>query len=140
MPRSATDERHEGCGWVVATDRKGAEVSALWPKPLTAEELTAMVRAARGEWEAVLARAPREGLTEPSLPGGWSVKDVLAHITWGEHEGIGLMRARRLVGSDLWKLHDDARNAIVVEQNRSRPLDEVLRDHEATSRQFIEEL
>ena len=140
MPRSATDERYEGCGWVVATDRKGAEVSALWPKPVTVGELTEMVRAARDEWEAVLARVPRDRLTEPSLPGGWSVKDVLAHMTWGKHEGIGLMRARRLVGSDLWNLDDDARNAIVVEQNRSRPLDEVLRDYESTSREYLEEL
>jgi uncharacterized protein (TIGR03083 family) len=140
MPRSATDEHHQGCGWVVGSDRKGADVSALWPDPVTVTELTAMVRAERAEWEAVLARVPRDRLTEPGLPGGWSVKDVLAHMTWGMHEGIGVMRAKRLVGSDLWKLDDDGRNAVVVEQSRARPLEDILADYESTSGDYMNEL
>jgi uncharacterized protein (TIGR03083 family) len=124
----------------VATDRKGANVSALWPDPVTADQLTEMVRSERAEWEAVLARVPRDRLTEPGLPGGWSVKDVLAHMTWGMKEGIGVMRAKRLVGSDLWKLDDDGRNAIVVEQNRTRPLDEILADYESTSDEYVRRL
>jgi hypothetical protein len=115
-------------------------VSALWPDPTTVAQLTEKVRAARAEWEAVLARVPRDRLIEPGLPGGWSVKDVLAHITWGMHEGIGLMRAKRLIGSDLWKLDDDARNAIVVEQSRARPLEAILADYESTSSDYLREL
>jgi hypothetical protein len=140
MPRSATDEHHEGCGWVVGNDRKGAEVSALWPDPVSAAQMIQMVRADRAEWETVLARVPRERLTEPGLPGGWSVKDVLAHMSWGMHEGIGVMRAGRLVGSNLWKLDDDGRNAIVVEQSRAHPLEEVLADYEMTSADYMREL
>jgi uncharacterized protein (TIGR03083 family) len=115
-------------------------MSALWPKPLTRSELIEQVRTARSEWDSVLALVPRERLTEPGLPGGWTVKDVLAHMTWGMRENTGVMRARRLVGSDLWKLDDDARNAIVVEQNRSRPLDDILRDYETTTRAYLSEL
>ncbi len=140
MPRSATGGRREGCGWVVVTDRKGADVSALWPAPVTVAQLTEMVRTDRAEWEAVLARVPRERLTESGLPGGWAVKDVLAHMTWAMREGIGVMRARRLVGSDLWKLDDDGRNAIVVEQSRARSLDTVLADYETTSADYMKEL
>jgi hypothetical protein len=115
-------------------------VSALWPKPVTVSELTEQVQNARAEWESVLARVPRERLIEPGLPGGWTVKDVLAHMTWGMRENIGVMRARRLVGSDLWKLDDDARNAIVVEENKPRPLDDVLADYETTTREYMGEL
>jgi uncharacterized protein (TIGR03083 family) len=140
MPRSATDEGYEGCGWVVVSDRKGADVSALWPEPVTVKELTEMVRTERAAWEALLARVPRERLTEPGLPGGWSVKDVLAHMTWGMHEGIGMMRAKRLAGSDLWKLDDDGRNAIVVEQSRARSLEDILADYETTSGDYMKEV
>jgi hypothetical protein len=140
VPGSATDERYEGCGWVVGSDRKGADVSTLWPEPLTVAELTERARADRAEWEAVLARVPRERLTEPGLPGGWSVKDVLAHMTWGMHEGVGMMRAKRLVGSDLWKLDDDRRNAIVVDESRARSLEEILADYQSTSADYMREL
>jgi uncharacterized protein (TIGR03083 family) len=115
-------------------------VSALWPEPLTVAKLIAMVRAERAEWDAVLARVSRERLIEPGLPGGWSVKDVLAHMTWGMREGIGVMRAKRLVGSELWELDDDGRNAIVVEQSRARSLDGILADYETTSADYLREL
>ena len=115
-------------------------MSALWPEPTTVADLTEGIRAERAAWEAVLARVPRDLLIQPGLPGGWSVKDVLAHMTWGMREGIGVMRAKRLVGSDLWKLDDDGRNAIVVEQSRSRPLDRILADYETTSAEYLREL
>jgi Mycothiol maleylpyruvate isomerase N-terminal domain len=99
-----------------------------------------MVHAERANWETVLARVPRERLIEPGLPGGWSVKDVLAHMSWAMHEGIGVMRAKRLVGSDLWKLDDDGRNAIVVEQSRARPLEEILADYESATGDYMREL
>jgi uncharacterized protein (TIGR03083 family) len=104
---------------------------------MTRAELLAMVREARARWEAVLARVPRERLTEPGLPGGWSVKDVIAHIAWGEREAIGVVAARALVGSDLWRLDQDARNAAVREQERGRPLDEVLADARTTFDRFV---
>src|SRR5687767_1360849 len=115
-------------------------MSALWPEPLTLPELTEQVRSGRAEWESVLARVPRERLTEPGLPGGWTVKDVLAHMTWGMREGIGMMRAKRLVGSELWKLDDDDRNAIVVARSRARPLEEILSDYEQTTTDYLREL
>jgi DinB family protein len=107
---------------------------------LTVSDLTEQVRMERARWEAVLERVPRDRLTESGLPGGWSVKDVLAHMSWGMHEGIGMMRARRLVGSDLWKLDDDGRNAIVVEESRARSLESILADYQSTSAEYLSEL
>src|SRR5256885_17248131 len=88
--------------------------------------------AARGEWEAALAGIAEERMTEPLLEGGWSVKDVVAHVCWSEREMVGVIRERALVGSDLWALDLDARNAIVRDQNRDRPLAEVLAEERAT--------
>jgi hypothetical protein len=87
---------------------------------------------ARSEWEAVLAGVPERRMAEPGLPGGWSVKDAVAHVCWSEREMVGVIRQRALVGSPLWALDQDARNAVVYEENRDRPLDEVLAEERAT--------
>jgi hypothetical protein len=105
--------------------------------PTTKRELLASIRDGHARWSAVLAEVPRARMTEPGLPGGWSVKDVLAHIAWGQREAVGLVRARALVGSELWRLSDDERNAIVVAQNRGRPLDEVLEESARVFRDYL---
>jgi uncharacterized protein (TIGR03083 family) len=104
---------------------------------VTSSDLLAEIRAARADWDALIASVPREGLTEPGLPGGWTIKDVLAHIAWGEREAVGLVRARALVGSDLWRLSDDECNAIVYEQNSGRPLDEVLAESSRVHADYV---
>jgi uncharacterized protein (TIGR03083 family) len=102
---------------------------------VTARELIATIRRDRDRFDAALARVPAGRLEEPSLPGGWSVKDVLAHIAWADRENAGVARARALIGSALWKLSDDERNEIVVRESRSRPLDVILADYR---RSFVE--
>lgn len=52
---------------------------------MTATELVNTIRQARAELEGVLARIPPEQWEQPLLPNGWSVNDVLSHITaWEE--------------------------------------------------------
>ena len=45
---------------------------------------------------------------------------------------VGVIRQRALVGSPLWALDQDARNAAVYAANRDRPLAEVLPEERAT--------
>jgi DinB superfamily len=89
------------------------------------------LHAARREWDAALAGIPAERMLDPGLPGGWSVKDVIAHVTWSEREMVGVIRQMALVGSPLWELDQDARNAAVVSASRQRPLKEVVADERA---------
>jgi uncharacterized damage-inducible protein DinB len=84
------------------------------------------VTAARRRWDDAVARVPADRLTEPGLADGWSVKDLIAHVAWSEREMIGVIHARALVGSPLWNLSEDERNAIVFAENRDRPLADVL--------------
>ena len=89
------------------------------------------IQVSRALWEAQLARVQPQQMTTPGVVGKWSVKDLVAHITWSEREMVGVLAARALVGSDLWSLTNDERNEIVYQQNRDRPLDEVLAEAKA---------
>src|SRR5258708_9428776 len=95
------------------------------------------LRAGRGEWESALAGIPSGLMTEPGLPGGWSVKDVVAHVAWSEREMVGVIRQRALVGSPLWTVDTEIRNATVRAQNRDRPLGEVLADERAVWTELV---
>lgn len=105
--------------------------------PVGKEQLLDMVRGARAEWDARQRRIPLGWMTETDVEGKWSVKDIVAHITWGEREAIGVVRARALVGSDLWKLPQDERNRAVFEQNRHRDLSDVLTDSVDVFARFV---
>ncbi|MFV2042308.1 MAG: ClbS/DfsB family four-helix bundle protein [Anaerolineales bacterium] len=88
------------------------------------------------EWERVLAEVSENQMLEPGLPGGWSVKDVIAHVNWYEREMVSLLEQRALVGSELWKLPTDERNVSIYEEGKDLPLDEVI----AKSNQLFERL
>lgn len=102
--------------------------------------LIASIRESRARWEALLAEVPRQRMEEPGAAGHWSVKDVVAHLAWHELEMIGMLRARALVGSPLWNLPTDERNAAIYEQNRHRPLKDVLAEAGQAYPQLLAEL
>ena len=76
----------------------------------------------RAAWEALLAQIDEERMFQPGAAGNWSVKDVIAHVTWGESEIAPVLRTHVLAGSDLWNLSDDERNEITYQQNKDRTL------------------
>jgi uncharacterized damage-inducible protein DinB len=86
------------------------------------------LKKAREEWEALLAQVGEEQMLQPGAAGKWSVKDVIAHVTWGEREIAPVMRTHVLAGSELWNLSDDERNEIVYQQNRDRSLHEIMNE------------
>jgi hypothetical protein len=89
------------------------------------------IRRSRAELDALLAGIDPSLMTRPGVTGDWSVKDVLAHITWHEREMLNVTRAHALVGSDLWDLPLDQRNAVIYNENKDRALKDVL-DESAT--------
>ncbi|HKT37316.1 MAG TPA: DinB family protein, partial [Ktedonobacterales bacterium] len=92
------------------------------------EEVLQLIDRERAAFDAVLSLISRERLVAPGAAGVWSAKDIVAHVTWAEREMVGVLRRRELVGSDLWELSQDERNAAVNAQNRDRGLDDVLDD------------
>lgn len=90
----------------------------------------------RAEWERVLAEVGEQRMLEPGLPGGWSVKDVIAHVNWYEREMVELLETRVLAGSELWAFPADERNVPIYEQNKDLALEEVLAESDRVFEQL----
>ncbi|MCH8341606.1 MAG: ClbS/DfsB family four-helix bundle protein [Chloroflexi bacterium] len=90
----------------------------------------------RAEWERVLAEVGEDRMLEPGLPGGWSVKDTIAHVNWYEREMVRLLEKPPLTRSELWELPTDARNVPIYEAGKDQPLEQVLTE----SNQLFERL
>jgi len=94
----------------------------------------------RAEWDALLATIPMEQMSRPGVTGAWSVKDIVAHITYHEcwyadrlHE---MLHNEVYIPSELDFMDFDARNERIFQQNRHHPVDAIL----AESRQAFQKL
>jgi uncharacterized protein (TIGR03083 family) len=105
---------------------------------MTKRKLLDLIRAERAQWDALLAQVDQARMTEPGMAGDWSLKDIIAHVAWCEREVLGVLRAHAMVGSDLWNLSNDERNAAVYVQNRERSLHDVLSEAREVYPQLIE--
>jgi hypothetical protein len=92
-------------------------------------DLLAAVDDGWNEWQTMLATLTPEQMVESALPGGWSVKDAIAHIAFYEWWVGEFIRTRSWPPAphpslDTWDM--DARNDAFFELNRDRSLDDVL--------------
>ena len=104
------------------------------------DELLKRIREARAQLDAVLAALDDVALAQSGFAGDWSAKDVTAHIVWHEREMVGMIRARALVGSELWQLPLHERNDAIYRANRDRSLDDVRGEAVAVYVELIEAL
>lgn len=99
-------------------------------RPMTGERLAGILRTERTAWNALLAQVGPDRMDIAGVEGDWSVKDLVAHLTWYEQavvEGArgvlntGKFSRRRPEGVSL-----DGQNARIAAESRARPADEVL--------------
>lgn len=90
------------------------------------ESLVDTLRSERHAWNKLIDDVGKARMQYPGVVGGWSVKDLIAHITWAERETILILNDRMREGSDLWYVDQHERNEAVYQQNRDRPLQEIL--------------
>jgi hypothetical protein len=81
-------------------------------------------------------------MMEPGVTGAWSVRDVIAHVTWWEEEALKHLPAI-LAGSRPPRYSAvyggiDAFNALMTEQRRDLSLVEVLRLRDAVHRRLVD--
>lgn len=83
---------------------------------------------ARRDWDRLLDQVDEVRAAQPGTCGKWSVKDIIAHVTWYEREMEELFRTRKLEGSSLWELDVHERNEAIFRENQFRTLDEVKQE------------
>uniref|UniRef100_A0A7C4PJI6 ClbS/DfsB family four-helix bundle protein n=1 Tax=Anaerolinea thermolimosa TaxID=229919 RepID=A0A7C4PJI6_9CHLR len=100
------------------------------------EQLLEKMDGGRAELEKLLKGLPEEEFLAPTLPNGWSVKDLLAHLeTWAVWAEA--LYPTLAAGKTPEKIGDvDETNARIFAENRERPLREVLRAEEDAFRRL----
>ena len=101
-------------------------------------ELLGRIQALHAQLAATVAALTPAQLEQPSMPDGWAVKDVLAHITWWEQRMIQLLRsAQRGEPYERLALPDEAPDGVidrvngeVFAANRDRPAADTLMERQ----------
>ena len=109
---------------------------------LTIQQLLAVMRTARSNWDALVAEAGEARLTEPGVEGAWSLKDIIAHITyfetWATDNVLAFRRGEPRPQSEYKGLEIDEENARIYERFRSKSLPQVLQESQISFRRSIE--
>jgi hypothetical protein len=92
----------------------------------------------RQEWNALLAQLTQQQMLIPLYEGGWTIKDILAHLTWHEREMVGVAQERALIGSPWWELPFEQRNELIYELNKDLTLEEVLSSAETVQADLLQ--
>lgn len=99
-------------------------------RPMTGPRLVSILQSERARWNALLAEVGPERMEIAGAVGEWSVKDLVAHLTWYEQAvvegarqvlGGGRFTRRRPEGVSL-----DEQNARILTASRARPARAVL--------------
>lgn len=91
------------------------------------------IRKERQLFEESLSRIPQDQFQEPIFDGGWSIKDVLAHIVaWEQRMITWIGQAADGIAPDIPNTDEavDALNSQSFLQERERPLQDVLETFE----------
>lgn len=95
-------------------------------------------------WQALLDDIGEANMTQPEVAGGWSIKDIVAHITGWRRRTVKRIQATRNHEPDVippWpsELQEvDDINAWIYESNRDRPLADVLSDSREVFQQLVD--
>jgi uncharacterized protein (TIGR03083 family) len=109
--------------------------------PARFEKLLERLKAARDEFKASYEGLTEEQMLEPGVTGDWSVRDLIAHVTWWDEEAIEHLPAV-LHGHRAPKYSDlyggiDAFNTRRTEERSEQSLAEVLDAFESTHERLI---
>ncbi|MFI5272769.1 MAG: DinB family protein [Ktedonobacterales bacterium] len=98
--------------------------------PMTGARLAGILQEERGRWNALLAEVGAERMEVAGVEGTWSVKELIAHLTWYERAIVDGARQVLSTGSFVRPGRPgemlDERNARIAAEARSRSAGDVL--------------
>jgi hypothetical protein len=81
-------------------------------------------------------------LLKPGVTGAWSVRDIIAHVTWWEEEALIhlplILTGRRPPRYSVKYGGIDAFNALMTERKKELPLADVFHEQTETHRRLLE--
>jgi hypothetical protein len=95
------------------------------------------------QWTTLLDEIGTSRMDRPDVAGGWSIKDIVAHLTgWRRRTVARLQAAGRgePTPPSPWPAHlqtDDEINAWIYEANRERSVQEILDDSDQVFQQLL---
>jgi len=104
------------------------------------------LRNEQAAWEALLDEIGEAHMTQPEVAGGWSIKDIVAHLTGWRRRSVRRFQALLKHEPDFsppWPpelREDDEINAWIYEANRNRPLADALSDAREVFLQLVDTL
>jgi hypothetical protein len=107
-------------------------------------KLLAKLDRAWRDFQDAYAGLSDEELLEPGVTGAWSVRDIIAHVTWWDEEAIKhlplILEGGRPPRYSVTYGGIDAFNAMMTEKKRGLSLREVRDEFEGTHRRLLDYL
>jgi hypothetical protein len=113
---------------------------------LSKTQLLTELRNEQAAWEALLDEIGETHMTQPEVAGGWSIKDIVAHITGWRRRTVQRFRAALDPTVDMRSLWPAGLNADddvdkindwIYKTNRDRTLADVLGDSREVFQQLV---
>jgi len=110
-------------------------------QPMTGVRLVGILRTERARWNTLLAQVTPDRMEALGVEGDWSVKELVAHLTWYEQavvEGArqvasgGAFRRRRSAGMSM-----DEQNAQIAATSRTRTASDILAEADQVFAQLL---
>jgi hypothetical protein len=111
---------------------------------LSKARLLAELHNENASWQALLDEIGEANMTQPEVAGGWSIKDIVAHITEWRRRTVKRFQAalkHEPVAPPPWPSElreDDEINAWIYEANRDRPVADVLNASRAVFQELVD--
>lgn len=135
-----------GMAWALTLGHGGADLvkelaHLAQGRPMTATRLADILRTERAQWNALLAQIGPNRMEIPGVEGTWSVKELVAHLTWYERAVVD--GARQITNTGTFTrandgLGMDERNTRIAAESRARSVDDVLAEADDVFTQLLQ--
>ncbi|HLW02794.1 MAG TPA: ClbS/DfsB family four-helix bundle protein [Ktedonobacterales bacterium] len=104
------------------------------------------LKAEQAKWEALLTDIGEAHMTQPEVAGGWSIKDIVAHLTGWRRRSVARFQAALRHESSFsppWPPNletDDEINAWIYAGNHDKSLADVLQESRDVFQQLVDTL
>jgi len=135
-----------GMAWALTLGHGGADLvkelaHLAQGRPMTTARLADILRTERAQWNGLLAQVGPDRMEIPGVEGTWSVKEVVAHLTWYERAIVD-GAAQVMNTGTFTRANDglgmDERNARIAAESRARSVDDVLAEADDVFAQLLQ--